>query len=124
MAGDLLMGWSGKAEDASMMKAIKTSGAEAVHPGYGFLSENPRFADAVEQAGIIFVGPRAETIHMMGRQSDGACGGDGRRGPSRSIASEIGYPVMIKASEGGGGRGIRVATDVASLEARCRRQWR
>src|SRR6185437_11005939 len=96
--------------------------ASAIHPGYGFLSENADFAEQVEQSGFIFVGPRAETIRMMGDKvqaikamkaagvpcvpgSDGPLDDDVER--SLKIAREIGYPVLIKAAGGGGGRGMR-----------------
>jgi len=113
-----------------MMEAILASGADAVHPGYGFLSENPRFAEQVEKAGLTFVGPRAETIAIMGDKArareeaikagvpvvPGTRGRVADLGEARRAALEIGYPVMIKASAGGGGRGIRVAHNADELE--------
>jgi acetyl-CoA carboxylase biotin carboxylase subunit len=114
----------------AVIAAIKTSGADAVHPGYGFLSENPRFVAAIEAAGIIFVGPDAVTIAKMGDKAAARAeavaagvpvvpGSEGRIGDlddARAQARRIGYPVMIKASAGGGGRGIRVVEDEVSLE--------
>jgi acetyl-CoA carboxylase biotin carboxylase subunit len=114
----------------AMLKAAIDSGCDAVHPGYGFLSENADFADMVEKAGLVFVGPRAETIHAMGDKATARSmaakagvptvpGSEGRvEGieEARRVAAEIGYPVMIKASAGGGGRGIRVAATPADLD--------
>jgi acetyl-CoA carboxylase biotin carboxylase subunit len=114
----------------AMLKAAIDSGCDAVHPGYGFLSENADFADMVEKAGLVFVGPRAETIRAMGDKATARSmaakagvptvpGSEGRvEGieEARRVAAEIGYPVMIKASAGGGGRGIRVAATPADLD--------
>jgi len=114
----------------AILGAVKASGADAVHPGYGFLSENPRFVAAVEAAGITFVGPDAATIAKMGDKAMARSeaiaagvpvvpGSEGRIGDlddARRQAARIGYPVMIKASAGGGGRGIRVVEDEAALE--------
>ena len=113
----------------AVVRAAVDSGAEAVHPGYGFLSENAAFAQAVESAGLVFVGPTPETIRMMGNKSraleTAAKAGvptiPGSDGVVETIdgalhaADNVGYPVMIKASAGGGGRGIRVATDAQEL---------
>ena len=114
----------------AVLKAAKDTGADAIHPGYGFLSESPRFARAVEAAGLIFVGPTADTIERMGdkvaaRQAALAAGvpvvpgSEGRIDveDALKVAAEIGYPVMIKAAAGGGGRGIRIATNEAELKA-------
>lgn len=106
-----------------VMEAIKASGAEAVHPGYGFLSENMKFAQALEAAGVAFVGPPAGAIESMGdkitskkiAQEAGVSTVPGYMGliadadEAVKISGEIGYPVMIKASAGGGGKGMRIA---------------
>ena len=107
----------------AIIAAAEVTGADAVHPGYGFLAENANFAEQVEQSGFIFIGPRADTIRLMGDKvsakqamqeagvpcvpgSDGALPDD----PETIIktAAQVGYPVIIKASGGGGGRGMRV----------------
>lgn len=114
----------------AVMGAVRASGADAVHPGYGFLSENPRFVEAVEQAGVVFVGPTAATMRAMGDKararaeaiaahvpvvqgSDGCFAG---LAEARRIAERIKYPLMVKASAGGGGRGIRVITGPELLD--------
>lgn len=105
------------------MEACRKSGAQAVHPGYGFLSENALFCEALEQAGIHFIGPKREAMAALGDKIESKklakrvgvhCipGYDGQvRSPEHGveIAREIGYPVMIKASAGGGGKGMRIA---------------
>ncbi|WP_370688174.1 acetyl-CoA carboxylase biotin carboxylase subunit [Flavimaribacter sediminis] len=107
----------------AILKAARDTGADAIHPGYGFLSENAGFADAVADAGLIFVGPSGDTIRLMGDKAAARAeakkanvptvpGSDGVIGDMQEaakLADEIGYPVMIKAAAGGGGRGIRIA---------------
>ena len=106
-----------------VMAAIKGSGAQAVHPGYGFLSENAKFAEALEAAGVAFVGPPVKAIEAMGDKitskkiaaEAGVNTVPGHMGlidaadDAVEIAGQIGYPVMIKASAGGGGKGMRIA---------------
>jgi 3-methylcrotonyl-CoA carboxylase alpha subunit len=124
---------------AAILDAARASGAEAVHPGYGFLSENADFAEACEVAGIVFIGPPAATIRAMGLKAEakalmerygvplvpGYHGED--QDPSRLLeeANRIGFPVLIKASAGGGGRGMRVvssAGEFASALAGAKRE--
>ena len=114
----------------AIVEAAVGVGADAIHPGYGFLSENADFADAVEHAGLVFVGPDAETIRQLGDKVTarkvaasagvptvpGSNGGLDDLDHAKSTAEAIGYPVMIKASAGGGGRGIRIADDAVDLE--------
>jgi len=114
-----------------IIAAAKRSGAEAIHPGYGFLSENSDFADAVERSGLAFVGPPASAMKLMSSktiarrtaQAAGAPVVPGTVSPLASVeeaeqvASEVGYPVMLKAAAGGGGKGMRVVqsqSEVAS----------
>jgi propionyl-CoA carboxylase alpha chain len=106
-----------------IMDAIRQTGAEAVHPGYGFLSENMKFAEALEKEGVVFVGPPSKAIEAMGdkitskkiAQEAGVSTVPGYMGiiadadEAVRISGEIGYPVMIKASAGGGGKGMRIA---------------
>ncbi|MDW8111101.1 MAG: acetyl-CoA carboxylase biotin carboxylase subunit [Candidatus Bipolaricaulota bacterium] len=105
------------------------SGCQAIHPGYGFLSENPDFAQAVEEAGLVFVGPKAEAIRLLGdklaarrlAQSLGIPTVPGTLekisdpGEARRVAQQIGYPVLIKAAAGGGGKGMRVVQSAEEL---------
>ncbi|MAC82166.1 MAG: acetyl/propionyl-CoA carboxylase subunit alpha [Rhodobacteraceae bacterium] len=106
-----------------IMAAIRESGAEAVHPGYGFLSENPKFAEALDAAGVAFIGPPKGAIEAMGDKITskkiaqeanvstvpGYMGLIADADEAVKISGEIGYPVMIKASAGGGGKGMRIA---------------
>ncbi|WDQ97696.1 acetyl/propionyl/methylcrotonyl-CoA carboxylase subunit alpha [Devosia sp. J2-20] len=114
-----------------IIAACKTTGAQAVHPGYGFLSENPKFAEALQAAGIIFVGPPVKAIEAMGDKitskklaaEAGVSTVPGHMGliddaeHAVTISKSVGYPVMIKASAGGGGKGMRIAwTDAEARE--------
>src|SRR4029077_17226540 len=106
----------------AIIDAARRSGAQAVHPGYGFVSENPDFAEACAKAGIVFIGPPAEAIRAMGSKAAAKAlmqahgvpvvpgyHGDGQDdGRLLAEAERIGFPVMIKASAGGGGRGMRI----------------
>ncbi|WP_294293283.1 acetyl-CoA carboxylase biotin carboxylase subunit [uncultured Sphingomonas sp.] len=114
----------------NIISAAEISGADAIHPGYGFLSENARFAEIVESHGLIFVGPKPEHIRTMGdkveaKRTAGALGlplvpgSDGAisdPAEAAQIAERVGYPVIIKAASGGGGRGMKVCTSPDSLE--------
>ncbi len=114
----------------ALISAAEVTDAMAIHPGYGFLSENADFADRVEKSGFVFIGPKAETIRLMGDKieaikamkkagipcipgSDGPLGDDPAR--NLEIARKIGFPVLIKAAGGGGGRGMRVVHSDAAL---------
>ena len=139
----------------AVVEAATAAGAEAIHPGYGFLSENPRLARACEAAGIVFIGPGADVLEAAGDKlaarghavaaglpvlpgglvSDGASGADGTGGlgsggdaaagaealahaaDAATLVERIGYPVLVKAAGGGGGRGLRVVRDPADLAA-------
>ena len=112
-----------------IVAAARESGAQAVHPGYGFLSENATFARALEDAGIAFIGPGAEAIRLMGDKIEakklaraagvitipGHLGTVHDEDEAVRIAESIGYPVMIKAAAGGGGKGMRVARDAGEM---------
>ena len=114
----------------AILSAASITGADAIHPGYGFLSENARFADMVEAHGMAFIGPAPAHIAMMGdkiaaKEAMGALGvplvpGSPGAVPdvdsARQVAGRIGYPVLIKAAAGGGGRGMQVAQDEAGIE--------
>ena len=113
-----------------IIEVAKACGAEAIHPGYGFLSENPAFPKALEEAGIVFIGPHAQAIQSMGdkleakrtaesagvRTIPGYTGLINDLNHARDIIEDIGYPVMVKAAYGGGGKGMRVVRNVAELE--------
>ena len=113
-----------------IVAAVRETGAEAVHPGFGFLSENADFARRLEKEKIVFIGPNAEAIDAMGDKISskklaadaGVSTVPGHMGLIEStkeavkISKEIGYPVMIKASAGGGGKGIRIAHSDADVE--------
>ena len=112
----------------AVVTAAKMTGADAVHPGYGFLSENADFAEAVTKAGITFIGPTAHAISMLGVKSTAreiavkggvpiTPGSDGVVGKNfREVAKKIGFPIMIKASLGGGGKGMRACFEEKDLE--------
>ncbi|HYC05698.1 MAG TPA: acetyl/propionyl/methylcrotonyl-CoA carboxylase subunit alpha [Azospirillaceae bacterium] len=115
----------------AILEACRRTGAQAVHPGYGFLSENAAFAEACAAAGIVFVGPPASAIRAMGGKSEakalmekaavplvpGYHGEDQDPALLAAEAQRIGFPVLIKASAGGGGKGMKVATDAADFPA-------
>ncbi len=115
---------------AALLSAAQITGADAIHPGYGFLSENANFAEMVEAHGLIFIGPTAEHIRMMGDKIaakdamrrlgvplvPGSPGELTSLDEARAVAAEIKYPVLIKAAAGGGGRGMKVARSEAELE--------
>src|SRR6476659_9938498 len=122
-----------------IIAAAKATGADAIHPGYGFLSENADFARAVIAAGIVWVGPKPESIEAMGLKdaakermitagvpvTPGYLGDDQSVERLRAEADKIGYPVLIKAVAGGGGKGMRKVDDPAEFEAMlqsCRRE--
>ncbi len=114
----------------AIVSACEITGAEAVHPGYGFLSENARFAEILTEHNIKFIGPSAENIRTMGDKIEakrtakslgipvvpGSEGGVATFEDARKVARDIGYPVIIKATAGGGGRGMKVARDESDLE--------
>jgi acetyl-CoA carboxylase biotin carboxylase subunit len=114
-----------------VVEAARASGAQAVHPGYGFLSENWRFAEACRQAGLVFVGPPPEVIRTMGEKTEarrrmaaagvpvlpGSDGPVGSADEARAVAAHVGFPVMLKAAAGGGGIGMALVPDPARLDA-------
>ena len=117
-------------DQSALLLAAAATGAEAIHPGYGFLSENAAFAERVAEAGLTFIGPDAACIRMMGdkiaaKRAMRAAGVPCVPGPDtalpedaqavRVLAREIGFPVMVKAAGGGGGRGMRIVKDEAAL---------
>ncbi len=113
----------------ALLSACEITGADAVHPGYGFLSENARFAEILEEHGLTFIGPKAEHIRLMGDKIEAKVtakrlgipcvpGSDGPIANEREgarVAAEIGYPVLVKAASGGGGRGMKVARSESEL---------
>jgi acetyl-CoA carboxylase, biotin carboxylase subunit len=113
----------------ALVSACEITGADAVHPGYGFLSENARFAEILAEHKIHFIGPRADHIRLMGDKIEakrtaqrlgipvvpGSEGGVGSDAEARAIAQDIGFPVLIKAAAGGGGRGMKVARHEGEL---------
>ncbi len=122
---------------ANVISACEISGADAIHPGYGFLSENARFSQALHDHGITFIGPSAEHINLMGDKIaakdtmikmgvpcvPGSDGGVETLEDARKVSAEMGYPVIVKAAAGGGGRGMKLANtadeiDVAFQSAR------
>ncbi len=117
-----------------ILKVAIESGADAIHPGYGFLSENPQFAEKTVATGLIFIGPSAESMRTMGdktaaRQAMEAAGVPivpGTAEPlksaeeAREVARKTGFPVLLKAAAGGGGKGMRVVKDVTAIEASFR----
>ncbi len=115
----------------AILAAAEITGADAIHPGYGFLSENSRFAEIVEEHGITFIGPGSEHIRLMGDKMAARNkarelgipvlpGSDGvvhDAAEAAAVAGEIGYPVLLKAASGGGGRGISLVEDDSGMEA-------
>jgi acetyl-CoA carboxylase biotin carboxylase subunit len=115
----------------AIISAAEITGADAIHPGYGFLSENERFAEIIEAHDMIFVGPKPEHIRTMGDKVEakrtavalglpvvpGSPGAVTYGDECRKMAEDIGYPVLIKAASGGGGRGMKVVPDAGSLES-------
>ena len=114
----------------SIISACEVTGAQAIHPGYGFLSENAAFVQAVQDHGLTFIGPTAEHIRVMGDKITakdtmkdlgvpcvpGSDGGVPTLEEAQRIGAEIGYPVIVKATAGGGGRGVKVAQTAADME--------
>ena len=115
---------------SSLMSAVDLTGAEAIHPGYGFLSENAKFADIVTKHGVKFIGPSSKLISQMGDKIqakkiakanglpviEGSEGGVGSVDEAKSLCKEIGYPVLLKAAAGGGGKGMKVVEEENKLE--------
>jgi acetyl-CoA carboxylase biotin carboxylase subunit len=115
---------------AALISAAAITGADAIHPGYGFLSENAGFAEMVEAHGLAFIGPSPAHIRMMGDKIaakdamrrlgvplvPGSLGALASVEEARDVAAEVGYPVLIKAAAGGGGRGMKVARDASEIE--------
>jgi acetyl/propionyl-CoA carboxylase alpha subunit len=120
----------------AIIAAARKTGAEAIHPGYGFLAENADFAQATSDAGLIFIGPGAEAMRLMGSKTSarrtavdaGVAIVPGTTEPLKSFAEaqqtarHFGYPVMLKASAGGGGKGMRLVNSAAELRRRLKRR--
>ncbi len=116
-------------DPARVLKAAADTGAQAIHPGYGFLSENADFARACEAAGLVFIGPRPDAVDLMGNKAEakrrmiaagvpcvpGYEGEDQADDAFIAASADIGFPVMVKAAAGGGGRGMRLVQDAADL---------
>jgi acetyl-CoA carboxylase biotin carboxylase subunit len=115
----------------SLLSAAEITGADAIHPGYGFLSENPAFAEVVERLGLKFIGPRSEMLRLMGNKVaareamekaglpllPGARGVLSDAGEAERIARKIGFPVILKAAAGGGGRGMKIVREPGAVRA-------
>lgn len=113
----------------AIVSAALITGCDAIHPGYGFLAENPYLPEVCQQVGVTFIGPRAEVIELMGNKAEARAlmkragvpvvpGSDGpveNLGEARQVARQIGFPLLVKAVAGGGGRGMRVTRDEAEL---------
>ncbi len=113
----------------ALLSAAEVTGADAIHPGYGFLSENPAFAEVVEKIGLTFIGPRSEMLRLMGNKVaareamekaglpllPGARGMLGGADEAERIAKEIGFPVILKAAAGGGGRGMKIVREASAV---------
>ncbi len=118
-----------------ILEVAKLSGADAIHPGYGFLSENAEFSQKVSDAGLIFIGPSAHSINMMGDKISAKQAAKGYDIPmvpgtdhaisdiaeAKAVAKKAGYPILIKASAGGGGKGMRVVNNEEELEEQMHR---
>lgn len=115
----------------NIISAAEISGTDAIHPGYGFLSENEKFATVVEEHDIIWIGPKPEHIRVMGDKVEakktagklglplvpGSDGAVSEIGEAKKIAAEIGYPMIVKAASGGGGRGMKIVSEASKLES-------
>jgi acetyl-CoA carboxylase biotin carboxylase subunit len=115
----------------SVISAAEITGAEAIHPGYGFLAENPHFAEVTSECGLVFIGPPPDAMRLMGNKSEarrtmaaagvpimpGSEGALASLDEALALAEDIGYPVILKASSGGGGRGMRLAFDRDQLSS-------
>ncbi|WP_042418151.1 biotin carboxylase N-terminal domain-containing protein, partial [Streptacidiphilus anmyonensis] len=113
----------------ALIEAARQTGAQAIHPGYGFLSEDPDFAEICEANGIVFIGPPAAVMQQLGDKAEarrlmdlaglpvlpGSMGALGSAEEAKELAASVGYPVILKAVAGGGGRGMAVVRDPADL---------